>query len=208
MKIAYQIRAKNGYLWQAVEKLGSVKSLSTHLGIPYARMCNFINMRDYPSFRNKNSKWDWISIETKLLELTGCLLEEIFPKEMATSEFMISPRSHTVVAEVSFEQLTSKHNDIPIEASQDKALSRSIINGVLMTLRPREQKILRMYFGLQDHDGSTYSIDEIALIFNVSRSRICQIKMQALRKMRFPARRQLLDCALPVERSENPIDIR
>lgn len=57
---------------------------------------------------------------------------------------------------------------------------------VLKTLSPREEKIVRMRFGLQD--GSEHTLEEIGLYFAVTRERIRQIEAKALRKLRHPSR--------------------
>ncbi len=57
---------------------------------------------------------------------------------------------------------------------------------VLRTLSPREEKIVRMRFGLED--GSEHTLEEVGRIFNVTRERIRQIEAKALRKLRQPSR--------------------
>src|SRR6266849_3949550 len=66
---------------------------------------------------------------------------------------------------------------------------------VLRTLSPREEKVVKMRFGLED--GSEHTLQEIGLEFAVTRERIRQIEAKALRKLRHPSRsgklRLLLD---------------
>ena len=66
---------------------------------------------------------------------------------------------------------------------------------VLRTLSPREEKILRMRFGMED--GSEHTLEEVGRSFNVTRERIRQIEAKALRKLRHSSRflklRLLLD---------------
>ena len=57
---------------------------------------------------------------------------------------------------------------------------------VLRTLTPREEKIMRMRFGLED--GSEHTLEEVGCAFAVTRERIRQIEAKALRKMRHPSR--------------------
>ncbi|HVO97465.1 MAG TPA: RNA polymerase sigma factor RpoD [Bryobacteraceae bacterium] len=69
---------------------------------------------------------------------------------------------------------------------------------VLKTLSPREEKIIRMRFGLQD--GSEHTLEEVGQHFAVTRERIRQIEAKALRKLRHPSRshrlRAFLDTTL------------
>jgi RNA polymerase primary sigma factor len=57
---------------------------------------------------------------------------------------------------------------------------------VLKTLSPREEKIVKMRFGLQD--GSEHTLEEVGQHFTVTRERIRQIEAKALRKLRHPSR--------------------
>ena len=58
--------------------------------------------------------------------------------------------------------------------------------GVLDTLTPREEKVLRLRFGLDD--GRQRTLEEVGKEFNVTRERIRQIEAKALRKLRHPSR--------------------
>jgi RNA polymerase primary sigma factor len=61
---------------------------------------------------------------------------------------------------------------------------------VLHTLTPREEKIMKMRFGLED--GSEHTLEEVGLEFAVTRERIRQIEAKALRKLRQPSRSRKL----------------
>jgi RNA polymerase primary sigma factor len=60
----------------------------------------------------------------------------------------------------------------------------------LHTLTPREEKIMKMRFGLED--GSEHTLEEVGLEFAVTRERIRQIEAKALRKLRHPSRSRKL----------------
>jgi len=61
---------------------------------------------------------------------------------------------------------------------------------VLRTLSPREEKIIRMRFGMED--GSEHTLEEVGRAFSVTRERIRQIEVKALRKLRQPSLSQTL----------------
>ena len=61
---------------------------------------------------------------------------------------------------------------------------------VLSTLTDREQKVLRLRFGLDD--GRARTLEEVGKEFNVTRERIRQIEAKALRKLRHPSRSRKL----------------
>ena len=62
--------------------------------------------------------------------------------------------------------------------------------GVLKTLTPREEKVIKMRFGLED--GSERTLEEVGQSFAVTRERIRQIEAKALRKLRHPSRSRKL----------------
>jgi RNA polymerase primary sigma factor len=68
---------------------------------------------------------------------------------------------------------------------------------VLRTLTPREEKIIRMRFGMED--GSEHTLEEVGRSFDVTRERIRQIEAKALRKLRHPSRSEKLRMLLDVE---------
>ena len=78
---------------------------------------------------------------------------------------------------------------IPAEAASQTLLKEQLAD-VLKTLTPREEKVLRLRFGLED--GRPRTLEEVGKEFNVTRERIRQIEAQALRKLRHPSRSRKL----------------
>jgi RNA polymerase primary sigma factor len=68
---------------------------------------------------------------------------------------------------------------------------RGVAGEVLQTLSPREEKVIRMRFGL-DHGGGERTLEDVGRTFNVTRERIRQIEVKALKKLRHPSRARLL----------------
>jgi RNA polymerase primary sigma factor len=71
---------------------------------------------------------------------------------------------------------------------------RAVSDEALSTLTPREEKIVRMRFGL-DRSGEAHTLEEISHLFGVTRERIRQIESKALKKLRHPALAQKLKAA-------------
>ena len=77
----------------------------------------------------------------------------------------------------------------PSEAASYTLLKEQLVS-VLSTLTPREEKVLKLRFGIED--GRTRTLEEVGKEFNVTRERIRQIEAKALRKLRHPSRSKKL----------------
>lgn len=82
-------------------------------------------------------------------------------------------------------------DDAPAPAdAASHTLLRETLGDVLDSLTPREEKVLRLRFGLED--GRSRTLEEVGKEFNVTRERIRQIEAKALRKLRHPSRSKKL----------------
>jgi RNA polymerase primary sigma factor len=79
---------------------------------------------------------------------------------------------------------------LPPPEAAEQILLRTTLDELLTTLRPREERILRLRFGLQD--GYRYTLEEVGEKFGLTRERIRQIEKQALRRLRHPRRSRRL----------------
>jgi RNA polymerase primary sigma factor len=77
----------------------------------------------------------------------------------------------------------------PLNQTAHKLLADQL-RSVLNTLPAREQKVLKMRFGLED--GYTHTLEEVGYVFQVTRERIRQIEAKALRRLRHPSRSKKL----------------
>lgn len=85
--------------------------------------------------------------------------------------------------------IEDKEVDSPSTMTANRMLKEQI-EQVLSTLPAREQKVLRMRFGLDD--GYSHTLEEVGYIFKVTRERIRQIEAKALRRLRHPSRARKL----------------
>ena len=85
--------------------------------------------------------------------------------------------------------IQDEHVQIPVDAATYTLLHEQLME-VLDTLTDREQKVLRIRFGLDD--GRPRTLEEVGREFNVTRERIRQIEAKALRKLRHPSRSRKL----------------
>jgi len=77
----------------------------------------------------------------------------------------------------------------PIQSAYSKMLTEKI-SDVLETLPPREARIVRLRFGLEN--GRNYTLEEVGQKFGLTRERIRQIESKALRRLRHPRRARQL----------------
>jgi RNA polymerase primary sigma factor len=85
--------------------------------------------------------------------------------------------------------IEDKEVDSPANTAAYRLLSEQL-NTVLSTLPAREQKVIRMRFGLDD--GYSHTLEEVGYVFKVTRERIRQIEAKALRRLRHPTRARKL----------------
>ena len=77
----------------------------------------------------------------------------------------------------------------PSQTTYHKLLSEKLVE-ILATLSPREARILRLRFGLEN--GRSYTLEEVGEKFGLTRERIRQIEGKALRRLRHPMRARQL----------------
>ena len=146
----------------------------------------------------------------KLIRVSRQLLQEYgreptpeeIAKEMGISEVKVREIIKIAQEPVSLETPIGEEEDshlgdfipdedapAPAEAASF-ALMKEQLTEVLDTLTPREEKVLRLRFGLDD--GHQRTLEEVGREFNVTRERIRQIEAKALRKLRHPSRSKKL----------------
>jgi RNA polymerase primary sigma factor len=95
----------------------------------------------------------------------------------------------TPVGEDEESRLADFIEDKGVVSPSDAAIQRNMkeqLDNALKTLTPREEKIIRMRFGMED--GSEHTLEEVGQTFSVTRERIRQIEAKALRKLRHSSR--------------------
>jgi len=88
------------------------------------------------------------------------------------------------------ELLEDRTNQTPIEAAAQNMLKDKLL-GVIDTLSVREKEIIKLRFGLGD--GYIYTLEEVGLMYCITRERVRQIESKALRKLRHPSRAKKLE---------------
>ncbi len=195
LPITITAQMRHGILWKAKARLGSTKALAEYLGITQNQAGNWINFKSYPT----REWWDTkgIEIEGKLRVLLerGVSYEELFPAAIRTKAFALVKKRQEVTLEIPVERLIEA-GAAPrellgeVEILRAESLAKDMEQS-LGTLTPREEKVIRMRFGLSPYEGErTY--EEVSEEFGITRERIRQIEAKALRKLRHPTRTKKL----------------
>ncbi len=110
-------------------------------------------------------------------------VEEIhkLAKEPMSLDQMVGEDSDATIGEF----IPNPNAEMPSEHLEGVALRKSILQA-LSTLTPREEKVLRMRYGIDER--TNYSLEEIGNVFNLTRERIRQIEIKALKKLRHVTR--------------------
>ncbi len=99
----------------------------------------------------------------------------------------------TPIGEEEDSHLSDFIEDRHVQSPSDAVIHMSLreqTRAVLKTLTPREEKVIKLRFGLED--GSEHTLEEVGQSFAVTRERIRQIEAKALRKLRHPSRARKL----------------
>ncbi|HAA84810.1 MAG TPA: RNA polymerase sigma factor RpoD [Kosmotogaceae bacterium] len=139
----------------------------------------------------ENGEYPTVEELGKLTGKTPEKIEEILAasKETVSLESPISGDEESTMGDFIHDESLERP-----EESAMKMLLREQIDQVLDTLSPREAMVLKMRYGLLD--GKTKTLEEVGQFFNVTRERIRQIEVKALRKLRHPSRSKQLKALL------------
>jgi RNA polymerase primary sigma factor len=87
-----------------------------------------------------------------------------------------------------FQDFQENKNIVSPETETLYKLTRTKIDKILKTLSHREERLIRLRYGLDD--GQSRTLEEVGREFNVTRERIRQIEMKAIKKLKHPSRRK------------------
>lgn len=189
------LRVRNNRLVQRREELGmSQVDFAERVGLSNGLYCQMECLR----YRPVDDKGEWKSTARAVAEFHGLPADELWPEAVCaiiepvqTREFDTGELRHVLAASSS--RL--------LEAAPDEALEQTEtvaqINKVVGTLTEREQLVLRQSFGLDGQEEAPRP--KIAASLKVCRSRLAQIENKAVRRLRRPSRKRVLEDPLPRE---------
>ena len=181
---------KNAAMYAAVKKIGNQASLARKLGVSHTEVSRWCNMQSCPPIKPTKS-WSQEKIdklESDLLEITGLLLEDIFPEALReNAAFLNAPKTFertNYVQSSAMQRLAERYSERtdvqPLKIAASKEISKDI-EGALSQLKPRESEIIKRRFGL--HGSLPEDLETVAEHFKVTRTRILEIQNRALRKL-------------------------
>jgi len=179
-----EVKVRNANILRLIEARGikNVAELSRAAGICNATFGNIINLRRSPVTKTG----DWHPIVLKVCEY---LL--VMPSDLFSQEQMEPLTTNKSSVDIGFEDI-SRLLDDPTQCPSLRLEQLDVantVNSVLETLTEREKKVLMLRFGIE---GSEQTLEEVGKQFDVTRTRIRQIELKALRKLRHPDRAKLL----------------
>ncbi|HDQ22967.1 MAG TPA: sigma-70 family RNA polymerase sigma factor [Candidatus Uhrbacteria bacterium] len=185
-EIRIEARVRNNILYHAIfDTWGSVRQFCLVYKLNELEVGKLLNLTKSPV--TKKGKWRPFCL--KLAEILGKEVEALFPLQL----YEVEMPKRTI--ELSFAELPldgiQQIKQLPTADDPEINLisgeKRQEFLQVIKDLTPREEKVILMYFGL-DEDGKEYTLKQIADDFGVGPERIRQIKEKALHKLRHVTR--------------------
>jgi RNA polymerase sigma factor (sigma-70 family) len=160
--------------------------ISATLGISYAAYLNYESMKRDPFRLDGEMRVD----AAKLCEFHGLGSDELFPEAVKNLVSRLVEKKFDAEEVGLLGAYEPKALPSPEDFMVDTELGERV-DEVLKTLTPREERVVRMRFGLTE-DGEALTQAETGVEFEVTTGRVHQIESQALRKLRHPRRSRVL----------------
>ncbi len=178
------VTIKNNALLTAMRAAGceSAGALARASGVSYHRVCEYLNLKIAPLRQDG----EWRSCILAISKTLRTLPEDLFPAAFMRRALA----TNRVTREVSAEDLPalvgSSATSIAYDPERAVAVSAAVgaLDAALASLRPREQRVLRMYFGLDGKAPRT--LHEVGKSFNITVERVRQIVLRAQRLLSAP----------------------
>lgn len=171
-----QIKVKNGPMLRQMRLCGieNASELSRLSNVGASEVGHFLNLKWTPL-----SSYGHVRPQVlRICEALRCLPEDIFPPQ----HFNAPLENNTAEMEVGLEDIQSLAYD---RDGMDDAIDREkLLTAALGTLKPRERQVVEARWGI---NGESKTLDELGDEFNVSRERIRQVEIKAMRKLAHPS---------------------
>ena len=187
------VKVRNNYLLTKMRERGyfTAAALSRACGVQQQRIGHFLNLA-YAPFRNlvgyrNGCNMGWIKSAKDLADFFQCLPEDLFPPQHIESSLPFNRASFEVsLDEVDWMLDGAEKLALPPDEEAGVKEIKALVTRTLMSLTPREERVLRMRCGFGGRPEMTAA--EVANVMDVSQTRVQQIEAKALRKLRHPSR--------------------
>jgi RNA polymerase sigma factor (sigma-70 family) len=179
---------------RGVQSFGPIKPWCNLVGISYPAVYDLLNLKVGP-FRGRKVR----PIAQKLADLLDTSVAWLFPEELYAHKWpsvVTRNVSPTMLGLAAARGVLS--GDVGPEDAMLGVETREAVLKALQTLSPRESQVITLRFGFNANEGE-HTLDETANRLCVSRERVRQIEMKALRKLRHPMRAKALRPFTPLE---------
>jgi len=179
-----EVKVRNANILRAMEARGieSVSELCRRTGASQTELGKIINLKKAPMLVSG----DWHPDVLKVCEYLMAMPSDLFSQEQM--EPLTTNKSSVDIGFEDISRLLDDPTQCPSLRLEQLDVANTV-NSVLETLTEREKKVLMLRFGIE---GSEQTLEEVGKQFDVTRTRIRQIELKALRKLRHPDRAKLL----------------
>lgn len=178
------VKVRNNWLLKKIEDAGydSVNQFCKAHKLCPTRVGKFINLKETPI--NENGQWRFVF--KKIADALRCLPDQICPPQHLRSALRKNSASFDAGIDEVAGFLTGAYEDA--RPALEKIISdeaRETLYECMSHLTPREERVIRARFGMTN-DGKERTLAEAAKELDVTRERLRQIEIKALRKLRLP----------------------
>lgn len=181
-----EVRVKNNWFLKKMHAAGfeNASQLARASGVPPVAIGQFINLK-----KSGMNAWDgWRKQLIRISETLRCLPEDLIPPKHLKSALARNKSAFEVSAQ-DVERLVYHTPETP-EGALIKAEAEKVLADALAILSPREERVLRLRYGLDGCGERT--LGDVAKAFDVTAARIRQIEQRALRQLKHPSRQRQL----------------
>lgn len=188
LEVRVKSKAQNAILARFADECGGVREAAKLIGVGHFTYSKWLNLHYSPVRPGRRLSAKETKVLLRLAELTGRKLSDIFPFTQEQLSVLAKPRirEHILTTEQLTSAVENKHLSYePDQSRLDTQELRERLSTVISKLPARQQQILRLRYGLGD--GFPYTLEETAAIFKLTKERIRQIEMKALRLLQLPS---------------------
>lgn len=199
-----KITVRNNLLLKAIEDAGykSQADFARAIGSSSTAVSALVAMRDAPL----NGDGEFSELAKLIMEVLGACPTDLWTEQQLTMKLKKNTADMNMGANTLRLMLSDPNDPVLLEDNvEDMNLFREELKDtmadMLDSMTPREAKVLKLRFGIGCEE---HTLEQLAVIFEVTRERIRQIEAKALRKMRHPSRSDKLQMFINPEGYETP----